>query len=149
MPSVGAWMTHGECSTRWPHPMWSLGLPCYWDIWKMVKGRKHWSYFQWMQQEGVEPDPVTFVGVLNACASVEALEDGRCVFMSWSFEVVASLICLWTWVALLTCTQNVGAWKTLQEDSTRFCNTMLSLWLSCFKDLPCMGQEAFAHFEHV
>ncbi len=30
----------------------------------------------------MEPDPVTFVGVLNACASVEALEDGRCVFMS-------------------------------------------------------------------
>jgi len=32
-----------------------------------------------MQQEGVEPDPVTFLGVLNACASVVALEDGRCV----------------------------------------------------------------------
>jgi len=32
MPNVGAWMTHGECSTRCPHPMWSLGLPCYWDM---------------------------------------------------------------------------------------------------------------------
>jgi hypothetical protein len=27
----------------------------------------------------VEPDPVTFAGVLNACTSVVALEDGRCV----------------------------------------------------------------------
>jgi pentatricopeptide repeat protein len=32
-----------------------------------------------MQQEGVEPSSVTFVGVLNACASVVALEEGRCV----------------------------------------------------------------------
>jgi len=30
-----------------------------------------------MQQEGVHPDPVTFVTVLNACASVMALEEGR------------------------------------------------------------------------
>jgi pentatricopeptide repeat protein len=32
-----------------------------------------------MQQEGVQPNSVTFAGVLNACASVVALEDGRCV----------------------------------------------------------------------
>jgi pentatricopeptide repeat protein len=32
-----------------------------------------------MQQEGVEPSSVTFVGVLNACASVVALEEGRLV----------------------------------------------------------------------
>jgi pentatricopeptide repeat protein len=35
--------------------------------------------FQQMQQEGLQPDHVTFVGVLNACASVGALEEGRCV----------------------------------------------------------------------
>ncbi len=34
--------------------------------------------FQLMQQEGLQPDHVTFVGVLNACASVGALEEGRC-----------------------------------------------------------------------
>ncbi|CAM6041596.1 unnamed protein product [Sphagnum compactum] len=32
--------------------------------------------FQQMQQEGVQPDPVTFVGVMNACG-VAALEEGR------------------------------------------------------------------------
>jgi pentatricopeptide repeat protein len=31
-----------------------------------------------MQQEHMQPDSVTFVGVLNACASVVAIEDGRC-----------------------------------------------------------------------
>jgi hypothetical protein len=29
-------------------------------------------------QEGVQPDPVTYIGVLNACASTVALEE-RCV----------------------------------------------------------------------
>jgi hypothetical protein len=35
--------------------------------------------YQQMQQEGVQPDSVTSVGVLNACASVMALEEGRCI----------------------------------------------------------------------
>jgi hypothetical protein len=30
-----------------------------------------------MQQEGLQPDFVTFVGVLNACASILVLEEGR------------------------------------------------------------------------
>jgi hypothetical protein len=30
-------------------------------------------------QEGVQPDPVTYIGVLNACASIVALEERRCV----------------------------------------------------------------------
>ncbi len=42
----------------------------------MDKGQKHWNYFN-MQQEGMQSDPVTFVGVLNACASMVALEEGR------------------------------------------------------------------------
>jgi len=36
------------------------------------------NLFHQMQQEGVLPNPLTFVGVLNACASVLALEEGRC-----------------------------------------------------------------------
>jgi hypothetical protein len=32
-----------------------------------------------MQQEGVQPDSVTFVGVLNACVGLGALEDGMLV----------------------------------------------------------------------
>ncbi len=40
-------------------------------------GQKALEVFQQMQWEGVEPDAVTFVGVLNACASVGALDEGR------------------------------------------------------------------------
>ncbi|CAK9193543.1 unnamed protein product [Sphagnum troendelagicum] len=39
--------------------------------------QKALELFQQMQQEGVRPNSVTFVGVLNACASVIALEEGR------------------------------------------------------------------------
>ncbi len=42
------------------------------------QGQKALELFQQMQQEGVQPGRVTFVGVLNACASVVALEEGRC-----------------------------------------------------------------------
>jgi pentatricopeptide repeat protein len=42
------------------------------------QGQKALDLFQQMQQEGVQPNPVTFVGVVNACASLVALEEGRC-----------------------------------------------------------------------
>jgi pentatricopeptide repeat protein len=42
-------------------------------------GQKALGLFQQMQQEGVQPDSVTFVGVLKACASMVAIEEGRCV----------------------------------------------------------------------
>jgi pentatricopeptide repeat protein len=32
-----------------------------------------------MKQEGVQPNSITFVGVFDACASIVALEEGRCV----------------------------------------------------------------------
>jgi len=44
---------------------------------KSGKAQKALELFQQMQQEGVKPGPVTFAGILNACASVGALEEGR------------------------------------------------------------------------
>ncbi|CAK9867352.1 unnamed protein product [Sphagnum jensenii] len=44
---------------------------------KCGEGHKALELFQKMQQEGVQPDPATYVGVLNACANVVALEEGR------------------------------------------------------------------------
>jgi pentatricopeptide repeat protein len=44
---------------------------------KCGQGEKALELFQQMQWEGLLPDPVTFVAVLNACASVGALEEGR------------------------------------------------------------------------
>jgi pentatricopeptide repeat protein len=43
------------------------------------EGQNALELFQQMQQEGMRPNTVTFVGALNACASVLALEEGRCV----------------------------------------------------------------------
>ncbi len=42
---------------------------------KCEQGQKALDLFQQMQQEGVELDPITLVGVLNACASVVALDE--------------------------------------------------------------------------
>ncbi len=44
---------------------------------KCGQGHKALALYGEMQREGVQPDPYTFVGVLSACASVEALEEGR------------------------------------------------------------------------
>jgi pentatricopeptide repeat protein len=43
---------------------------------KCGQGQKALDLFQQMQQEGVELDPITLVGVLNVCASVVALDEG-------------------------------------------------------------------------
>ncbi len=68
-------------------PSWNV------DTWSAVilghvkcrQGQKALELFRQMQQEGVQPDSVTFVGVLNACAgvavcaSVALFKEGRCV----------------------------------------------------------------------
>ncbi|KAJ7533360.1 hypothetical protein O6H91_13G045300 [Diphasiastrum complanatum] len=60
---------------------------------KCGQGQKALELFGVMQQEGVEPDSVTFIVVLNACASVAALEEGRRVHAEvvqrgWESEIV-------------------------------------------------------------
>jgi len=46
---------------------------------KCWQGQKALQLFQQMQQESVQPNSATFLGVLNTCASIVALEEGRCV----------------------------------------------------------------------
>jgi pentatricopeptide repeat protein len=46
---------------------------------KCGQGQKALALYGEMQREGVQPDPYTFVGVLSACARVEALEEGRLI----------------------------------------------------------------------
>ncbi|CAK9218943.1 unnamed protein product [Sphagnum troendelagicum] len=48
---------------------------------KCGQGQKALELFPQMQHEGVQPNSVTFVGVLNACASIIALNKGRCVHL--------------------------------------------------------------------
>jgi hypothetical protein len=60
---------------------------------KCGQGQK--ALLRQMQQENVQLDSFTFVGVLNACASIGALESKRAgVLMQRSFKVVASLMSL-------------------------------------------------------
>jgi pentatricopeptide repeat protein len=44
---------------------------------KCSQGKKTLEMFQQMQQEGVRPNFVIFVGVVNACPSLVALEEAR------------------------------------------------------------------------
>ncbi len=44
---------------------------------KCGQGQKALELFDQMQQDGVEPDSVTFIGVVNACASVGVLDEGK------------------------------------------------------------------------
>ncbi|CAM6110065.1 unnamed protein product [Calypogeia fissa] len=44
---------------------------------KCGQGRTALELSRKMQEEGIDPDPVTYVGILNACASMAALEEGR------------------------------------------------------------------------
>jgi len=48
---------------------------------KCGQGQKALELFRQMQHEGVQPNSVTFVGVLNACASMIVLDEGRCVHL--------------------------------------------------------------------
>jgi hypothetical protein len=78
-----------------------------------------------MQQEGVLPDSVTFVGMLNACASLIALEEGRCaheqiIQSGWDSDVFVGS-------SLVTCMQNLGARSMLREYSIRCHHVMWSL----------------------
>ncbi len=81
---------------------------------------KTMELFQRMQQEGMVPDKFTFVPVLNACASLQALEEGRCVhlqIMERGFESIPyvgnSLIDMYA-----KCGNIEDAWKVFDKMST-------------------------------
>ncbi len=84
----------------------------------MILGNVKWGQeqkalelLQHMQQGGVQPDSITFMGVWNACASMGALDDGRSVHDQ--VIQIGSKFDAFVGVAWWTCMQNVGALKTL------------------------------------
>jgi pentatricopeptide repeat protein len=88
---------------------------------KCGQGQKALELFQQMQQEGVQPNSVTFVGVLNACASVVALEEGRCaheqiIERGWDSDVFvgSSLVDMYT-----KCGTMEDAWRVFRRMPSR------------------------------
>jgi pentatricopeptide repeat protein len=115
------------------HQVFKKMLPCSLDVvtWnamifghvKCGEGLKALELVQQMQQEGVQPDSVTFVRVLNACASLMGLEDG-----GHAHELIVQSGCesdAFMGSSWLTCMPNAAAQKMLAECSTR-CH--LEMW---------------------
>ncbi|KAH8934858.1 hypothetical protein BDL97_17G001400 [Sphagnum fallax] len=111
------------------------------------KGQKALELFRQMQQEGVQPNSVTFLGVLNACATVMALEEGRraheqiieCDFESDVF-VGSSLIDMYA-----KCGSMEDAWRVFTKMPLR----NVIAWTAMLKGYAMHGhgREALAHFE--
>jgi hypothetical protein len=58
------------------------------------KGRRHWNYFNKCNRKVCSQTLFPFVGVLNACGSVAAIEEGRCaheqiIQSGWDLDVFA------------------------------------------------------------
>ncbi|CAK9265615.1 hypothetical protein BDL97_17G107700 [Sphagnum fallax] len=68
--NVGALRMLGECSTRCHLKNVLTGRTMIFGHVKCGQGKKALGLFQQMQQEGVQPDSVTFVGVLRNLMSL-------------------------------------------------------------------------------
>ncbi|CAM6004795.1 unnamed protein product [Sphagnum balticum] len=116
---------------------------------KCGQGQKALGLFRQMQQEGVLPNAVTFMVVLNACASVVALEEGRRVH-----EQIIQSSCesdVFVGNSLIDMYAKCGS----MEDAWRVFNTMPSRdvvsWNAMLGGfaLHGHGEEALAHFERM
>jgi pentatricopeptide repeat protein len=71
-------------------------------------GGDAYDMFIRMQQVGFKPDALTYVSILNACASARALEWVKEV-LNWLVKQDLSWICAWA-MHWSTCMQSVGVW---------------------------------------
>ncbi len=81
----------------------------------------------------MDPDPVTFVTVLNACASVMALEEGRHVHEQIIQSVCESII--FEGNSLADIYANTGAWRMHTECSSGCLHMMWSLGMPRYVDM--------------
>jgi pentatricopeptide repeat protein len=109
--------------------------------------QKALELFEKMQQEGVQPDSVTFVGVLKACVCILALEEGRCVHQQivefgWDSDVFVgnSLVDMYA-----KCGSIEDAWRVFNKMPSR--NTWNAMVLGHVK---CgQGQKALELFQQM
>ncbi|CAM6003775.1 unnamed protein product, partial [Sphagnum balticum] len=116
---------------------------------KCGQGQEALKLFQQMQQEGVQPNSVTFVGVLNACASMIALEEGRCVHQhiircGWDSDVFvgSSLVDMYA-----KCGSMEDAWSVFNKMPSRDVVTWTTILGGCA--MHGHGKEALKHFERM
>ncbi len=101
-----------------------------------------------MQQEGMQANSVTFVGALNAYASVLALEEGRCVHQ----EVIQSGLELDVFVrsSLVDVYAKCGmddAWRVFNKMPFRNVVTWNTILGGCA--MHGHGKEALKYFEQM
>jgi pentatricopeptide repeat protein len=113
------------------------------------QGQKAPELVQQMQQDGVQLDPVTFVGVLKACASVGAIEEGRCVHqqiiqsgLESDVFVGNSLVDMYA-----KCGSMEDAWRVFNKMPSRDVITWTAM---IFGHVKCwQGQEALELFQEM
>jgi pentatricopeptide repeat protein len=115
----------------------------------MWQGQKALEIFQQMQQEDVQPDSVTFMGVLNACASVVALEQGRCaheqiIESGWDLDVFvqSSLVDMYA-----KCGSLEDAWRVFHKMPSHDVVSWNSILGGCA--MHGHSKEALKHFEYM
>jgi pentatricopeptide repeat protein len=113
------------------------------------QGQKGLELFQQMQQEGVRPDSLTIVAVLNACPSVVTLEEGRCVHQQiiehgWDSDVFVanSLIDMYA-----KCGSMEDAWRVFNKMPSRDVVTWTTILGGCA--MHGHGKEALKLFEQM
>jgi pentatricopeptide repeat protein len=116
---------------------------------KCGQGQNTLKLFRQLQQEGVQPNSVTFVAVLNACASVVALEEGRSVHeqiiqsgCESDVFVGSSLVDMYA-----KCGSLEDAWRVFHKMPSRDVATWNAILGGCA--MHGHGREALKHFEQM
>ncbi len=116
---------------------------------KCGQGQKEPGLFQHMQQEGVQPDSVTFVGVLKACASTVAIEDSRFVHqdiiqsgLESDVFVGSSLVNMYA-----KCGSMEDAWRVFNKMPSQTVVTWNAILGGCA--MNGHGKEALKYFEQM
>jgi len=113
------------------------------------QGQKALGLFQQMQQEGVQPDSLTFVGVLKACASMVALEEGRCVHEDIIQSGLESDVFVGSSLVNMDakCGSMEDAWRVFNKMPSRTVVTWNAILGGCV--MNGHGKEALKYFEQM
>jgi pentatricopeptide repeat protein len=118
---------------KMPFEMWSLGMPYLEDVPCMGMVGKLLKHFEWMCEEGVQPDDITFICLLSACSHAGLVDEGMqlCASMIRHYMIPAKLeqyTCMVDLLGHVGCLQEaenmimampfkpqVAAWRTLRS----------------------------------